>query len=115
VERNPVRARLCARPEDWPWSSARAHLTGADDELLSVRPLLELISDWDRFIGAPDAPGIADLLHAHAGTGRPLGPDVFVEALEQRLRRPLKRQQPGPKPAPRDAHTRNLFAWPEQN
>ncbi len=83
VERNPVRARLCARPEDWPWSSARAHLAGADDALVSVRPLLELISDWARFIDQPDAPDIADLLHAHAGTGRPLGPASFVEALEQ--------------------------------
>jgi hypothetical protein len=31
VERNPVRARLCARPEDWPWSSAAAHLAGRDE------------------------------------------------------------------------------------
>jgi putative transposase len=115
VERNPVRARLCARPEDWPWSSARAHLAGADDALVSVRPLLELISDWARFIDQPDAPDIADLLHAHAGTGRPLGPASFVEALEQRLRRPLKRQKPGPKPMPRDAHTPDLFEWPERN
>lgn len=50
-----------------------------------MRPLLELISDWDRFIGEPDAPDIADVVNAHAGTGRPLGPDSFVEALEQRL------------------------------
>ncbi|WP_213455612.1 hypothetical protein [Thiocapsa sp.] len=95
MERNPVRARLCAGPEDWPWSSARAHQGGADDELVSVRPLLELISDWDRFIGEPDAPDIADVLNAHAGTGRPLGPDSFVEDPEQRLRRPLKRKSPG--------------------
>jgi REP element-mobilizing transposase RayT len=26
VERNPVAARLVDRPEDWPWSSCRAHL-----------------------------------------------------------------------------------------
>jgi putative transposase len=39
----------------------------------------------DGFIGVPDAPDIADPLHAHAGTGRPLGPDSWVEALEQRL------------------------------
>jgi hypothetical protein len=25
VERTPVRARLCAKRQDWPWSSARAH------------------------------------------------------------------------------------------
>jgi putative transposase len=121
VERNPVRARLYARPEDWQWSSARAYLAGADDELVSVRPLLEMISDWARdwarFIGAPDAPDIAHLLHAHAGTGRPLGPASFVEALAQhlRLRRPLKRQQPGSKPGRPDAHTPDLFEWPERN
>jgi putative transposase len=23
IENNPVKARLCAKPEDWPWSSAR--------------------------------------------------------------------------------------------
>jgi putative transposase len=57
----------------------------------------------DGFIGVPDAPDIADLLHAHAGTGRPLGPDSWIEALEQRLKRPLKRQQPGPKPPQRDS------------
>jgi len=92
VELNPVRARFCTGPEDWPWSSAWTHPAGADDELVSVRPMLELISDWARFIGEPDAPDIADLLHAHAGTGRPLGPDSFAEALEQRLRHLLKRK-----------------------
>lgn len=109
VERNPVRARLCGRPDDWPWSSARAHLAEADDALVSVRPLLELMSDGGRFIGEPDAPDIANLLHAHAGTGRPLGPDACVEALEQRLGRPLKRHKPGPKPPRRDSLPRDLF------
>ena len=28
VEQNPVRALLAASPEEYPWSSARAHLTG---------------------------------------------------------------------------------------
>jgi putative transposase len=115
VELNPVRARLCVRPEDWTWSSARSHLAGADDELVSVRPLLELISDWARFIGEPDTTDIAHLLHGHAGTGRPLGPDSFVEALEQRLGRPLKRQKPGPKPPRRDSHSRDLFELLERD
>ncbi len=41
VALNPVRARLAAKAEDWPWSSVRAHLLGCDDALVSVRPLLE--------------------------------------------------------------------------
>jgi putative transposase len=115
VERNPVRARLRAQPADWPWSSARAHLAGADDALVSVRPLLELISDWACFIGEPDTPDIADVLHANTGTGRPLGPDSFVEDLEQHLRRMLKRKKPGPKAARRDSQTRDLFEQLERD
>jgi putative transposase len=46
VELNPVRARLAARAEDWPWSSARAHLSGRDDCLAKVSPLLAMIGDW---------------------------------------------------------------------
>jgi putative transposase len=34
VELNPVRAGLVARAEDWPWSSAAAHLAGRDDALV---------------------------------------------------------------------------------
>ena len=40
VAMNPVRARLVERAEDWPWSSARAHLAGRDDGLVEVAPLL---------------------------------------------------------------------------
>lgn len=38
---NPVRAKLVAQPEDWPWSSVRAHLAKRDDALVSVKPLLD--------------------------------------------------------------------------
>jgi putative transposase len=31
VSLNPVRARLVAQAEGWPWSSVRAHINGADD------------------------------------------------------------------------------------
>jgi putative transposase len=35
---NPVAAGLVSRAEDWPWSSARAHLAGENDELATVAP-----------------------------------------------------------------------------
>lgn len=34
VERNPVRAGLCKRAVDYPWSSAAAHVSGKDDCLV---------------------------------------------------------------------------------
>ena len=42
---NPVRAGLCKRPEDWPWSSCRATLGyGPREPFLSVRPTLDRFS-----------------------------------------------------------------------
>jgi putative transposase len=49
VERNPVRAGLCQFAQDWAWSSARAHISGQDDELATVSPLLELVPDWQAY------------------------------------------------------------------
>jgi putative transposase len=36
---NPVVAGLVSHAGDWPWSSARAHLAGEDDELATAAPL----------------------------------------------------------------------------
>src|SRR5207244_439811 len=92
VELNPVRARLARRARDWPWSSARAHLAGAGDDLVRVRPLLALVPDWPGFL----AEGLDEAGHAaiRAGerTGRPLGSPRFVARLEKRLARKLARQ-----------------------
>ena len=68
IERNPVAAKLCQKPEHWRWSSARAHLCGRDDRLVKV-----------------------------VRTGRPLGASDFIEQLEKILGRSLKPLKPGPK------------------
>ena len=39
VELNPVRAKIVTRAEDYPWSSASAHLSGKNDILVEVAPL----------------------------------------------------------------------------
>ena len=98
VELNPVRARLVARPEDWRWSSARAHLAGRDDGLVKIAPLLKGEPDWAAFLGRALASDEAEALRLGERTGRPLGSAAFVASLERRLGRPLARQKPGPKP-----------------
>jgi len=115
VERNPMRARLCARAQDRAWSSAAAHLAGRNDALVTVRPLLDLIPDWEAFIGEGEDEGFNDLLRRHASTGRPLGSDTFVESLERQLARSLKRKKPGPKRQERDPFTGDLFGEEGQN
>lgn len=98
VERNPVSAKLCEKPEQWRWSSASAHLQGRDDRLVSVRPMLQLIHDWKAYLAQEgDAMQIATI-QQHLRTGRPLGATEFIEQIEKKLGRMLKRLKPGPKP-----------------
>jgi putative transposase len=98
IERNPVRARLVRRAKDWPWSSARAHLAACDDELVRVRPLLDMVDDWRAFIARAAAEDEMEAIRRHERTGRPLGDEAFVERLEESLGRPLRPRKPGPKP-----------------
>ena len=98
VELNPVRAQLARRAQDWPWSSARAHLSGRDDGLVTVRPLLEQAEDWRRFLGEGLREEEREAIRKGERTGRPLGSPRFIARIERRLGRVLARQKPGPKP-----------------
>ena len=84
VPMNPVRARLATRPEDWPWSSARAHLAGRDDALVTVQPLLDRFGDFAAFLAEADDPTAATALRAAETTGRPLGPEAFIRNMGTR-------------------------------
>jgi putative transposase len=52
IERNPEGC-LVQQPQDWPHSSARAHLLGQDDGIVEAVPLLELEPDWSEVILKP--------------------------------------------------------------
>ncbi len=100
VALNPVRAGLAERAEDWPWSSARAHLAGQDDALVTVAPLLERVGDFGGFLtgaGDADARAWAALRRAET-TGRPVGSELWVKALERQSNRALAPARRGPKP-----------------
>jgi len=101
VERNPVRAGIVSRAEDYPWSSARAHVFGADDDLLAPR-YRELGAGWPiswrEFLAIePDAEKEKEMV-SHFHTGRPLGSDAFIEELERQTGRELNKRRPGPRP-----------------
>ena len=101
VALNPVRARLVARAQDWEWSSARAHLSGRDDGLVRVAPLIERVGRFVDLIGLEtDQIPFAALREAES-TGRPLGSDDFVAELERLTGRRLRRRKPGRKSSER--------------
>ena len=86
VERNPVRAGIVGRAEDYPWSSARAHCGLGADRVLSVKTRwqhqIEGVGDWAGWLAAGDEPTSLQALRKHTNKGLPCGSDHFVEALE---------------------------------
>lgn len=98
VELNPVRAGLCESAAAWRWSSARAHLSGIPDGLVSLEPMFERIKDWAAYLNIDDNSADLERLRAHSKTGRPLGSNSFIEALEQSTGRQLRKEKPGRKP-----------------
>jgi len=97
VEMNPVAGDLVKEPADYPWSSARAHISCQDDQLVKVEPLLSMVGDWKGFLSLPEEDEM-NLFRTHERTGRPLGKDAFIKGLEAELGRHLLPRQPGPKP-----------------
>lgn len=98
VELNPIAAGLVTEPGQYPWSSAAAHLAQRDDDLVQVQPLLALVPDWAGLLHSGLAPAQRTAIERHGRTGRPLGNDAFLTALERRLGRQLRPATPGPKP-----------------
>jgi putative transposase len=98
VELNPVRARLAARPEDWQWSSARAHLRGAADGLTDPAPLLERWPDWRQVLGSWEEDSAAAAIRARERSGLPLGDESFLARLGALGGRPILPARRGRRP-----------------
>ncbi len=100
IEMNPVRAGIVDHVQEWPWSSAAAHLNSAGHE-----GLLDMSSWVARFgaetwrevleLGLQDAAMVARLREA-TRTGRPMGSAQFVKSLEHNLARTLHPMKRGP-------------------
>jgi len=97
VERNPVRARLSRCAWWYRWSSAKAHVEGADDVLVKVKPMLDRVGDWKAFVRVREDEDERDTIRRHERTGRPLGSEKFLAKLERLAGRVLRRRKPGPK------------------
>lgn len=102
VETNPVRIGLVGRAEDYPWSSARARVTGEADPVLGDGFFLtQEVSDWKAYLERPGDEAILARARARLKTGRPAGDAEFVKKLEAILGRRLEALPRGrPRKAP---------------
>ena len=79
---NPLRARLVERTDAWPWTSTAALLTGRNDGLVEVAPLLARchgrFADW---LDAEEDEAATAALRAAETIGRPLGGADFLDRI----------------------------------
>lgn len=83
VERNPLRAGLVDRAEDWPWSSLRARVDASND--LLCPPPIELPDDWVEWVNQPLTAAELDAVRTSLRRGRPYGDPAWVRSTAERL------------------------------
>ena len=97
VELNPVRAGIVKSAQDYPWSSAKAHILKEKDPLLSDSFVIEEIQDWSAYLNSDSENTHSNLFRQHSRSGRPLGSDAFITRLEKITGMILRKKKPGPK------------------
>ena len=101
VAMNPVRARLVERPQDWRWSSARAHLSGVADGVTFLAPVRDRFPRFADLLDDAALDALQTPLRQAEAVGRPLGDAAFLAALEAATQRRLRPVPRGPKPKER--------------
>lgn len=93
IERIPVRAGLVENAWSYSWSSAAAHI-GNDslDKLIDLRKWESMAAGigWESQLKRPDDKKTISRINRSLKSGRPLGNDDFIDALELKTSRRLR-------------------------
>ncbi len=87
VERNPVRAKIVRKAENYHWSSAAAHCGLRADSVLtnvaSWRRQFDGIGNWSNWLAEGDEPQELEVLRRNVDRGLPCGSARFIGKLEK--------------------------------
>src|SRR5690349_7313597 len=84
VERNPLRARLTRRAEQWRWSSLRLRGPSAGPSILSPSPV-PLPNNWSQHVHQPQAEAELAALRTSINRGTPFGSAHWTKLAAARL------------------------------
>ncbi|MFN3396531.1 MAG: transposase [Thermodesulfovibrionales bacterium] len=90
IELNPVRAKIVKEAENYQWSSAKAHILGEKDDIISEEGYFDMeeIKSYRVFLRQENEE-INTTIRKATSTGRPLGSENFIRKLEMILKREL--------------------------
>jgi putative transposase len=94
VQRNPVRARVVARAEEWRWSGLWHRLHG-DRRLTLAEWPLQCPSDWLDWVNEPQAGGEIFEIRKSINSGYPLGNESWQKEVAKQLGIPELRRGRG--------------------
>ncbi|OGP58815.1 MAG: hypothetical protein A2162_05885 [Deltaproteobacteria bacterium RBG_13_52_11b] len=90
IENNPVRAGMVRKPDDYGYSSARAHVSGKVDSLLRESLFdKEHLDEYRRLIRGQENKRFLDEIRKQTRLCKPLGDANFLEILSGKIGRPL--------------------------
>lgn len=99
VERNPVRAKMVRKAENYAWSSAAGHCGLRTDTLLNESSAwlkqYEGEGEWSAWLAEGEQPAQLDILRRHVEKGLPCGAERFVRKLERMAGRELRHRALG--------------------
>ena len=99
VERNPVRAGIVRRAENYRWSSASAHCGNNSDSLLNLESSwskqFAVIDDWSAWLAEGDEAEEIQILRQNIDKGLPCGDESFVRRLGKIVGRGLEYRPQG--------------------
>jgi putative transposase len=84
VERNPLRANLVARAEEWAWSSLACRAGGKRPELLSDGPVA-LPHNWVSLVNRPQTEAEVAAMQRSLARGTPFGNERWTRRIAERL------------------------------
>ena len=86
VERNPVRAGLAKRVENWRWGSAwRRHQAGGEGVNLLSRWPVDRPRNWLDYVNRPQTEAEVESLRRCVQRGTPFGSELWVKRSATRL------------------------------
>lgn len=100
IDWNSVRAGLAESPQEYPWSSARAHMLGIEDPLTRLEDLYEFINfeEGKSFLEQEGSKEESAMIWRATRKGLPLGDENFQKDIE---RKSGKKLIPGARGRPR--------------